>query len=314
MLWTHGVETGRLTMNEFVAVTSTNIAKILNVYPQKGAIAEGADADIVVLDPAKEKTISAANQQSAIDYNVFEGRHVKGLPRYVLSRGKVVVDDGAVKTEEGHGQFVAREPFPAVCQGAVEMERADRAAQGGAQQAFRRAGSDRWRRRLHWSRQAAAAWVRTPRGGCVRTASRSASCPPPARARCWRRNSAASASPARTSRMTTSPAFVDAAMARWGRIDVLVNSAGHGPRAPILELTDEDWHRGLDVYLMNVIRATRAVAPSHGAAEIRRDHQHIDLRRLRARSGLPDLWPCSAPGLPHTPSCSPINTRPTMFA
>jgi NAD(P)-dependent dehydrogenase (short-subunit alcohol dehydrogenase family) len=55
--------------------------------------------------------------------------------------------------------------------------------------------------------------------------------------------------------------LVDAAMARWGRIDVLVNSAGHGPRAPILELTDEDWHRGLDVYLMNVIRSTRAVAP-----------------------------------------------------
>jgi dihydropyrimidinase len=114
MLWTHGVETGRLTMNEFVAVTSTNIAKILNIYPRKGAIAEGADADIVVLDPAREKTITAANQQSAIDYNVFEGRHVKGLPRYVLSRGKLVVDDGAVKTEEGHGQFVAREPFPAV--------------------------------------------------------------------------------------------------------------------------------------------------------------------------------------------------------
>jgi dihydropyrimidinase len=114
MLWTHGVDTGRLTMNEFVAVTSTNIAKILNIYPRKGAIAEGADADIVVLDPAKEKTISAANQQSAIDYNVFEGKQVIGLPRYVLSRGKVVVDDGAVKTEEGHGQFVAREPFPAV--------------------------------------------------------------------------------------------------------------------------------------------------------------------------------------------------------
>lgn len=55
--------------------------------------------------------------------------------------------------------------------------------------------------------------------------------------------------------------FIDAAMARWGRIDVLVNSAGHGPRAPILKLTDEDWHRGLDVYLMNVIRATRLVAP-----------------------------------------------------
>jgi dihydropyrimidinase len=114
MLWTYGVETGRLTPNEFVAVTSTNIAKILNVYPKKGAIAEGADADIVVWDPAKEKTIAAANQQSAIDYNVFEGKKVQGLPRYVLSRGKIVIDDGAIKTEEGYGQFVAREPFQAV--------------------------------------------------------------------------------------------------------------------------------------------------------------------------------------------------------
>jgi NAD(P)-dependent dehydrogenase (short-subunit alcohol dehydrogenase family) len=55
--------------------------------------------------------------------------------------------------------------------------------------------------------------------------------------------------------------LVDRTMARWGRIDVLVNSAGHGPRAPILELTDEDWHTGLDIYLMNVIRPTRLVAP-----------------------------------------------------
>ncbi len=114
MLWTHGVETGRLTMSEFVAVTSTNIAKILNMYPKKGAILEGADADIVVWDPAKEKTITAGTQQSAIDYNVFEGKHVKGLPRYTLTRGVVAVDDGAVKTQEGHGKFVAREPFQAV--------------------------------------------------------------------------------------------------------------------------------------------------------------------------------------------------------
>jgi NAD(P)-dependent dehydrogenase (short-subunit alcohol dehydrogenase family) len=55
--------------------------------------------------------------------------------------------------------------------------------------------------------------------------------------------------------------LVDATVARWGRVDVLVNSAGHGPRAPVLELTDEDWHKGLDVYLMNVIRPTRLVTP-----------------------------------------------------
>ena len=108
MLWTHGVATGRLTPNEFVAVTSTNIAKILNIYPRKGAVLVGADADLVVWDPAKEKTISAETQQSAIDYNVFEGKHVKGLPRFTLSRGKVAIHDGEVRTEEGHGEFVPR--------------------------------------------------------------------------------------------------------------------------------------------------------------------------------------------------------------
>ncbi|MDG1117729.1 MAG: dihydropyrimidinase [Flavimaricola sp.] len=109
MLWTHGVATGRLTLNEFVAVTSTNIAKILNCYPRKGAVLVGADADLVVWDPEKSKTISAASQQSAIDYNVFEGKEVKGLPRFTLSRGKVVVHDGEIRTQEGHGQFVPRE-------------------------------------------------------------------------------------------------------------------------------------------------------------------------------------------------------------
>ncbi len=97
-------------MNEFVAVTSTNIAKILNCYPQKGAILVGADADLVVWDPEKEKTIGAGTQQSSIDYNVFEGKHVKGMPRYTLTRGQVAVMDGEINTQEGHGKFVAREP------------------------------------------------------------------------------------------------------------------------------------------------------------------------------------------------------------
>jgi dihydropyrimidinase len=114
MLWTTGVGTGRLTPNEFVAVTSTNIAKILNLYPKKGAVLVGADADLVVLDPEKSKTITAAKQQSSIDYNVFEGKAVKGLPRFVLTRGQVAVTDGAVTTEEGHGRFVSREARPAV--------------------------------------------------------------------------------------------------------------------------------------------------------------------------------------------------------
>ena len=69
----------------------------------------GADADIVVFDPEKTKTITASSQQSAIDYNVFEGKEVKGLPRFTLTRGHVAIADGEVKTQEGHGKFVARE-------------------------------------------------------------------------------------------------------------------------------------------------------------------------------------------------------------
>ncbi len=101
MLWTHGVRTGRLTMNEFVAVTCTNIAKILNCYPRKGAVLVGADADLVVWDPEKGKTIAAKTQQSAIDYNVFEGKAVIGLPRFTLTRGHVALHDGEIRGRRG---------------------------------------------------------------------------------------------------------------------------------------------------------------------------------------------------------------------
>jgi dihydropyrimidinase len=114
VLWTKGVNTGRLTMNEFVAVTSTNIAKILSMYPKKGAIMVGADADLIVWDPARSKTIAADKQQSAIDYNVFEGIEVTGLPRFTLTRGVVAVSEDEINTREGHGEFVARDAYPAV--------------------------------------------------------------------------------------------------------------------------------------------------------------------------------------------------------
>jgi len=116
VLWTFGVGTGRLTPNEFVAVTSTNVAKIFGMYPKKGAILEGADADIIVWDPDLTKTITAKSQQSAIDYNVFEGIEVKGLPRFVLTRGEVAVDNGEITAKPGHGEFVAREARGAVNQ------------------------------------------------------------------------------------------------------------------------------------------------------------------------------------------------------
>jgi dihydropyrimidinase len=112
VLWTKGVSTGRLTMNEFVAVTSTNIARILNLYPRKGSITVDADADLVVWDPKAKKTISAKKQMSVIDYNVFEGVKVEGLPRYTLSRGEVVFADGKVTAKPGRGRFIKRAPFP----------------------------------------------------------------------------------------------------------------------------------------------------------------------------------------------------------
>lgn len=130
LLWTHGVATGRLTMNEFVAVTSTNIAKILNIYPRKGAILVGSDADIVVWDPALTKTISAANHQSAIDYNVFEGQKVKGLPRYTLARagerrGRHHRDTGRPRPVHRPRSLSGRQP------GAFHLEGARIATQGG---------------------------------------------------------------------------------------------------------------------------------------------------------------------------------------
>jgi dihydropyrimidinase len=115
VLWTEGVETGRLTRTEFVAATSTNIAKILNIYPKKGSIAEGADADIVVWDPSISKTISAASQKSVLDYNVFEGFEVKAQSRFTLSRGETIWAWGKNSLPQpGRGKFVPRPPFPAL--------------------------------------------------------------------------------------------------------------------------------------------------------------------------------------------------------
>ena len=111
VLWHHGVGTGRLTMNEFVAVTSTNAAQIFNVYPRKGSVAVGADADIVVWDPEATKTISAKTHFQNVDYNIFEGMTVKGGASHTLSRGKVVYADGKLDVERGAGRYVNRPAF-----------------------------------------------------------------------------------------------------------------------------------------------------------------------------------------------------------
>jgi dihydropyrimidinase len=116
VLWTAGVGAGRLTPNEFVAVSSANAARIYNMYPQKGVIAPGSDADIVVWDPAATKTISAKRQVSRIEYNVFEGRELQGLPAKVFGRGKLAAENGEVRAERGQGRFVPRPPFPPYAQ------------------------------------------------------------------------------------------------------------------------------------------------------------------------------------------------------
>ena len=110
VLWNAGVNTGRITKEEFVAVTSYNIARILNMYPRKGVVAVGSDADIVVWDPAATKKISAKNQISRIEYNVFEGYECKGVPKTVISRGQVAWEQGDMRAKPGDGDFVARQP------------------------------------------------------------------------------------------------------------------------------------------------------------------------------------------------------------
>jgi dihydropyrimidinase len=111
VLWHHGVGTGRLTMNEFVKVTSTNAAQIFNIYPRKGSISVGADADIVVWDPAATKTISAKTHHQKVDYNIFEGMTVTGCASNTISRGKLVYADGKLDVKRGAGRYVDRPPF-----------------------------------------------------------------------------------------------------------------------------------------------------------------------------------------------------------
>ncbi len=108
MLWEAGVRSGRMTPSHFVALTATNPAKLFGMYPQKGTLAVGSDADIVLWDGDAAHTISAATHHSAIDYNLFEGYQVHGKPVKVLLRGKVVVDGDTLLAEPGSGRFVHR--------------------------------------------------------------------------------------------------------------------------------------------------------------------------------------------------------------
>ncbi len=111
VLYTHGVRAGRFSLNRWVELCCTNPAKLFGCYPRKGVIAPGSDADVVVWDPQRKGVIAAAAQHQRTDYNLYEGMEVTGLPSVVLSRGRVLVQDGEWKGERGAGAFVPRRPF-----------------------------------------------------------------------------------------------------------------------------------------------------------------------------------------------------------
>jgi dihydropyrimidinase len=111
MLYHFGVKEGRFSLNRLVELVSANPAKFFGLYPRKGTIAVGSDADIVVWDPEKHLTLSAVSHHSRIDYNLFEGTEVVGAPEAVLVRGQVIVEGDELVAQPGAGQFVKRARF-----------------------------------------------------------------------------------------------------------------------------------------------------------------------------------------------------------
>ena len=110
LLFSEGVLKGRITLNEFVALTSTNASKIYGLYPRKGSLAIGSDADITIWDPKWERTIKQDMLHDNMDYTPYEGMEVTGWPRTVIIRGKVAVEDEKLKLERGAGKFLKRTP------------------------------------------------------------------------------------------------------------------------------------------------------------------------------------------------------------
>jgi dihydropyrimidinase len=111
LLHHYGVNSKRISLNRWVEIVSTAPAKIFGLYPRKGTIAVGSDADIVIWNPEQDLTISAQTHHMRVDYSMFEGFQVKGNAETVLSRGAVVVDKGRWLGREGQGRFVRRDAY-----------------------------------------------------------------------------------------------------------------------------------------------------------------------------------------------------------
>jgi dihydropyrimidinase len=106
LLFSAGVQGGRIDLNRFVALTATNAAKLYGLYPRKGTIAVGSDADIAIWDPEKEFTVEYALLHDHVGYTPYTGQKIKGWPETVLSRGRVVIEDGELRVERGSGEFL----------------------------------------------------------------------------------------------------------------------------------------------------------------------------------------------------------------
>ncbi|HLJ58848.1 MAG TPA: dihydropyrimidinase [bacterium] len=106
MLFSEGVRSGRISLSRFVELTSTNVAKIFGLYPRKGVIAVGADADLVVWDAELSRTIDGASMQSRAGYSVYDGREVRGWPAFTISRGDVVLEGTQITAERGRGRWI----------------------------------------------------------------------------------------------------------------------------------------------------------------------------------------------------------------
>jgi len=112
MLHSEGVLAGRISLDRFVDLTSANAARIFGLYPRKGAIAVGSDADIALWDPAHRRTIDGARMQSLSGYSVYDGWQVQGWPKFVLRRGQLALADGEITARPGDGQWLRRSRGP----------------------------------------------------------------------------------------------------------------------------------------------------------------------------------------------------------
>ena len=111
MLWSLGVARNRISLARFVEVTSSNPAKLFGMYPQKGCIAPGSDADVVVLDPTETRVIDGSNMHSASGYSPYDGWEITGWPKFTISRGEVVAEGSSVEGTPGRGLLFPRRPF-----------------------------------------------------------------------------------------------------------------------------------------------------------------------------------------------------------